>query len=286
MFIIAGATGHVGGVAARELLASKHKVKVIVRDAAKGREWSSRGAEVATGKIDDPDFLTGALKGATGFFTLLPADFTATDVFASQKRSADAIVSAVKTSGVPLVVILSSLGAELPSGTGPIKGLHYLENALRATGTKLVSIRAAYFMENLAQAVGPAKQMGMFFNFMPSRDVAMPMIATKDIGALVAKTLASPPAKSENVDLIGPSYSVGQCVEKLGAAISKPLQIVDIPPQGHVEAMTKAGLPRPFAEAFAEMYSAFATGKISPKGDRLEHGSTKLDDVIGELTKS
>jgi uncharacterized protein YbjT (DUF2867 family) len=286
MFVIAGATGHVGGVAARELLAGKHKVKVIVRDAAKGHEWSSRGAELAVGKVDDASFLAGALKGASGFFTLLPADYAATDVFASQKRTADAIAAGVKQSGVPLVVLLSSLGAELAAGTGPIKGLHYAENALRATGTKLVSIRAAYFQENLAQSVGPAKQMGMFFNFMPSRDVAMPTIATKDIGALVAKTLASPPAKSENVDLIGPMYTIAQLVDKLGHALGKQLQVVDIPSQGHVEAMTKAGVPKPFAEEFAEMYAAFGTGKVAPKGDRVVHGTTTVDEVIAELVRS
>ncbi|HUJ57281.1 MAG TPA: NmrA family NAD(P)-binding protein [Kofleriaceae bacterium] len=286
MFVIAGATGHVGGVAARELLANKHKVKVIVRDAAKGRDWSARGAELAAGKLDDPSFLAGALKGASGLFTLLPADYAATDVFASQKRIADAIASGVKQSGVPLVVLLSSLGADLASGTGPIKGLHYAENALRATGTKLVSIRAAYFQENLAQAVAPAKQMGTFFNFMPSRDAAMPTIATKDIGALVARTLVSPPARSENVDLVGPTYTVGQLVEKLGAAVGKPLQIVDIPPQGHVEALVQAGVPRPFAVEFAEMYAAFGTGKVTSKGDRVEHGATKVEDVIAELVKA
>ena len=285
MFVIAGATGHVGGTAANALLAGKHKVKVIVRDAAKGRDWAARGAEVASGRLDDANFLAGALKGATGFFTLLPPDFAAPDVFASQKKTSDAIAAGVKQSGVPLVVILSSLGADLPAGTGPIKGLHYLENALRATGTKVVSIRAAYFQENLEQSLGPAQQMGMFFNFMPSRDATLPTVATKDIGALVAKVLASPPAKSENVDLIGPMYTIAQLVDKLGAAVGKQLQIVDIPAAGHVDAMTKAGLPKPYAEAFAEMYNAFGTGKVSPKGDRLEKASTSVEDTLAHLVK-
>ena len=103
MFVIAGATGHVGGVAARDLLANKQKVKVIVRDATKGGEWSARGAEVAAGKIDDAGFLASALKGAAGFFTLLPADFAASDVLASQKRIADAIAAGVKQSAVAKV---------------------------------------------------------------------------------------------------------------------------------------------------------------------------------------
>jgi uncharacterized protein YbjT (DUF2867 family) len=286
MFVIAGATGHVGGVAASELLAGHHKVKVIVRDPAKGREWSQRGAELAVGKLDDTSFLAGALKGATGFFTLLPPDFTAPDVLAYQKKLSDAIAAAVKTSGVPLVVILSSLGADQPTGTGPIKGLHYLENAVRATGTKVVALRAAYFMENLAQAIGPAKQMGTYFNFMPSREAPMPSIATKDIGALVAKTLVSPPAKTEVVDVIGPTYTVSQLVDKLAAAVGRQLQIVDVPAAGHIDALAKAGVPRPFAEAFAEMYGAFATGRVAPKGDRVVQGTTKIDEILAKLAKA
>jgi uncharacterized protein YbjT (DUF2867 family) len=285
MFVIAGVTGHVGGAAATELLAAKHKIKVIVRDAAKAGAWSSRGAEVAVGNLDDASFLSGALKGATGFFVLLPPDYAAADVFTAQKRAADAIASAVKTSGVPLVVLLSSLGADLAAGTGPIKGLHYLETALRGTGTKLVAIRAAYFMENVGQSVAPAKTMGMFFNFMPSRDAAMPTIATKDIGSLVAKTLASPPASSENIDLIGPPYTNNQIADKLGAAVGKKLQIVDVPAAGHVDALSKAGLPVPWAKEFAEMYAAFGAGKVSPKGDRVVKGTTDIDGVIETLVK-
>src|SRR5262249_25624206 len=143
MYVIAGASGHVGSVAANQLLQQGKKVKVIVRDAQKGALWSQRGAEVAVGELQDTAFLTGGLKGATGFFTLLPPKYGAPDFFVFQKQSSDAIAGAVKASGVPHVVLLSSLGADLPAGTGPIKGLHYLENALRATGTRVTAIRAS-----------------------------------------------------------------------------------------------------------------------------------------------
>jgi uncharacterized protein YbjT (DUF2867 family) len=285
MFVIAGATGHVGGTAARELLAQKQKVKVIVRDAAKGKDWAAKGAEVAVGELGDTAFLTGALKGATGFFTLLPPDFGASDVFTGQKKLADAITAAVKQSGVPHVVLLSSLGADLEKGTGPIKGLHYFENTLRAAGTKLSAIRAAYFMENIGNSVGAAKGMGIFPNFMASQDAPMPMIATKDIGTLAAKVLRNPPGKNENIDLIGPFHSVKESAELLGKAVGKQLNIVDIPPPGHVAAMTQAGVPKPMAEAFAEMYNAFNTGLVAPKGDRRETGTTPFADVIAQVAK-
>jgi len=285
MFVIAGVTGHVGGVAARELLAARQPVKVIVRDAAKGKEWAAKGAEIAVGKLDDREFLASTLKGAKGFFTLLPPNYAAADFYADQRRTADAIAGAVKASGVPHVVLLSSIGADVAEGNGPIKGLHYLENALRATGTKVVAIRAAYFQENLAQSLAPAKQMGKFFNMMPSKDAAVPTIATKDIGALVARTLASPPGKSEIIDQIGPTYTGAQLVEKLGKALGKQIEIVDVPPAGRVAGMTQGGVPRPFAEAFAEMYDAFGTGKVAPKGDRIVKATTEVEATIAQLVK-
>ena len=283
MYVIAGVTGHVGGVAASALLDAKKPVKVLVRDAAKGKAWSSRGAEVAVGDLGDANFVAGALKGATAFFTLLPPDYAATDFYAYQRKTADAIAAGVKQSGVPHVVLLSSVGADLPDGTGPIKGLHYLENALRATGTKLTAIRAGLFQENVGQSLAPAKNQGIYPNFLPSQDIPIPQIATRDIGALVARSMLSPPTKSDVVTLQGPAYTAKQVAEKLGAAVGKQLQIVDIPQAGWLGALTGAGLPLSIAEAFVEMYGAFAAGKIVPKGDRSEQGTGTLDDTIKSM---
>lgn len=283
MFVIAGVTGHVGSVVAEQLLAKGQKIKVIVRDAKKGEAWSKKGAEVAVGELGDGAFLATALRGASGFFTLLPPNFAAPDFYAFQRATVASIADAVKSSGVPHVVILSSVGADLAEGNGPIKGLFHLENALRATGTTLSAIRAGYFQENVGNSLAPAKGMGIFPNFAPSADYPMPMIATKDIGALAAETLLSPPAKSETIDLHGPAYSIREVAQKLGAALGKELQVVDIPAAGHVDAMVQAGFPKPIAEIFAEMYAGFGSGAIRPSGDRMVQGKTTIDEVIQSL---
>src|SRR5580704_4546204 len=96
MYVVAGVSGHVGAVVAAQLLDKKEKIKVIVRDAKKGEAWSKRGAEVAVGSLDDQAFLTQALKNAKGFFTLLPPNYAAKDVYAEQHEVADAIAGAVK----------------------------------------------------------------------------------------------------------------------------------------------------------------------------------------------
>ena len=129
----------------------------------------------------------------------------------------------------------------------------------------------------------PAKQQGVFPNMSASADYPFPMIATRDIGVVAAHELMFPPAKSEVIDLHGPAYSVRQVAEKLGAAIGKKLDVVDVPPAGQSQAMQQAGMPKEIADAFAEMNAAFASGQITPKGDRLMHGRTEIDGVIKRM---
>jgi uncharacterized protein YbjT (DUF2867 family) len=283
-YVITGVTGHVGSVVASELLSRGEKIRAIVRDANRAAKWCDRGVELAVGSLDDRAFLGKNLSGVAGFFVLLPPNETAAvDYFAAQRRTSDAIASAVKDSSVPHVVMLSSQGAELAEGTGPIKALHYLEKALRATGTKLSVIRAGYFQENVAGVIPAARSAGVYPNFLPSADMAIPMIATRDIGRLAATLLLSAPQRSETIDLVGPMYSARQLAEKLGMALGKPLQVIDIPAAGRVEAMVQAGLPRQIAEVYAEMYTAIGSGLITNKGDRTVTGATTIDDVISEL---
>jgi uncharacterized protein YbjT (DUF2867 family) len=283
-YVVAGITGNVGSVVARELLARGEEIKAIVRDEKRGAAWRDRGAALAVGSLEDGTFLKSTLAGAAGFFVLLPPNETAAgDYFAAQRRTSDVIAGAVKDSAVPHVVMLSSMGAELAEGTGPIKTLHYLEEALRATGTKLTAIRACYFQENLASVMPVVREAGIYPNFLPSADMAIPMIATQDIGRLAATLLTSPPQRSENVDLVGPMYSSRQLAEKLQTALGNPVQVVDIPAAGRVDAMTQTGLPRAMAEVYSEMHGAIGSGLITPKGDRTVTGSTTIDEVIAGL---
>jgi uncharacterized protein YbjT (DUF2867 family) len=282
LFIIAGVSGHVGSAAAEVLLSKGQKIKVIVRDEKKGEKWAQRGAEVVIGNLEDQAFLTLVLKGAQGAFFLLPPNFASVDILGDQKKMGATIAAAVKSAQLPHVVALSSNGADLAEGTGPIKGLHHFEIALRASGAKVTTIRAAYFMENVAQGIGAAKEAGIYPNMLPSQDIVMPMVATKDIGRLVAESLMAGP-KTEIVDIHGPSYTVKQLAEKIGKALNKTINIVDIPQAGWLEALVNAGVPKPWAEQYVEMYLGMLSGKVIPKGERTVVGKTQIDEVISSL---
>jgi uncharacterized protein YbjT (DUF2867 family) len=155
---------------------------------------------------------------------------------------------------------------------------------LRATGAIVTAIRPGYFQENIANSLVPARLAGFFPNFMASADYPVPMIATKDIGALVAESLLLKPSKSEVVDLHGPAYTIRQSAQLLGKALGKELKVVDIPAAGHVDALKKAGFPENIAKSFAEMYAGFAAGRMKPCGDRSVQGKTELSEVVAGLT--
>jgi uncharacterized protein YbjT (DUF2867 family) len=282
-FVVAGVTGHVGSVVAGDLLAAGEAVTVIVREAKKAAQWSARGATVAVGSLDDAEFVAATVKGADGFFTLIPPHYATGDIYSAQRKSADALAAGIKRGGVPLVVFLSSVGADRADKNGPIKGLHYAEQKLRETGTKLVAVRAGSFQENIAGAVAAAKNAGIFPNFLPSADIATPQVASQDIGHAVSRVLRSPPARSEVVDLVGPVYSTRQLADKVGKLLGKTLPIVDIPAAGHVAALQQAGVPPDVAAAFAEMYAGFSAGLLTPKGDRTIQVTTPIDEILPAL---
>jgi uncharacterized protein YbjT (DUF2867 family) len=285
-YVVAGATGRVGSIVVRELLARGEAPTLVLRDRTRGAEWSRRGVDAAVGSLDDSAFLARTLRGADGMFVLLPENVNPDDFHGARRRMADAVASAVRESGVPHVVLLSAIAAVLPEGNGPAKGLHYFEAQLRRSGARLSALRACYFQDNVAGALQAAAQAGIYPNLLTSADEAIPMIATEDVGRFAAEALTAPPHASEIVDLLGPRYSARQLAERLAHALGRAVQVVTIPAEGHVAALADAGVPRAIAEAVAEMFAAFNAGKLVPSGDRRLEGTSPIEATIARCLRA
>jgi uncharacterized protein YbjT (DUF2867 family) len=286
-FAIAGVSGHTGRVAAETLLESGEKVRVIVRDASKGEPWKARwgtAVEVALADLGDADALARALAGTEGAYLLIPPTMTEPSFAAYQQRIGEAIVEAVRRSQVPRVVLLSSVGAEQPDGTGPIKALGVVERALaKVPGTMTVPVRAAYFMENLGGSLGMLGQ-GVLPSFLPL-DAAIEMIATHDIGKVVADTLRQRPTKSSVIELSSDRpYSMNDAAAILSRLTGRTIQARQFPMDAMVPALTGAGFTRDLAELYREMIEAFARGQVAFEGKHSRvRGSTPLEVVLRAL---
>ncbi|WP_440070274.1 NmrA family NAD(P)-binding protein [Streptosporangium sp. OZ121] len=286
MYAITGVTGHVGGAAARDLLAKGEPVRAVVRDAARSADWIGAGAEVSVADFGDRAALAEAFRGCRGAFVLLPTDPVAADADVYHRRLADSIAGAVLDSGVPHVVMLSSIGAELAEGTGPIRWLHHMENRLRETGVLLTAIRSSHFQEKVETVLGAALGAGVYPVFGASADVPVPMVATRDIGRVVAESLTAPATAGEIIDLDGHQYSERQVAEELAAVLGRPLTVVTIPQPAWVGTMVEAGVPPQLAEELAGLYDAEQRGILQPGGDRSFTCPTPLGETLRHLVKT
>jgi uncharacterized protein YbjT (DUF2867 family) len=278
MFVIAGVSGHTGSVVASTLLDRGQKVRVIVRDAAKGAPWQARGAEVAVASLDDAHALGRALEGADGVYALIPPDYAADDPLAAQARVIDAWAQAIAAARPKHVVLLSSVGAELPEGTGPIVTLHRAEEKLARATAALTALRASYFQENWGSVVAPMKSNGVVPS-MITPGHAVPMVATADIGRVAAEALLEGARAPKVIELLGPrEYSPEDVTEIFGGALGKTLNLVAVPSEGIEPALTAAGLKPKLAALFREMNGAFNAGKLAfhgtPQRGRVDLGET------------
>ncbi len=282
IFVVTGATGHVGSVIARELLAAGHTVRAIVRSAEKAKALAGQGAELLSGELGDASFLTRALRGADGAFLLLPPPpHDSADVRAFQDRVAQVEATAVAESGVRHVVLLSSWGAEKPSGTGPIVGLHVLEEALKKTGVLATFLRAGSFTENLLAMLPAAQHQGVLPSFFPPES-KMATIATRDIAAVAVRSLLAPPAKSEVVYVFGTrEYNAVDQAAYLSKKLGKEIKLLNLPVSAASSAIQQAGVGASMANLYQEMYEAAMKGLLGVEpGHRVEKGTSTLEEAL------
>jgi uncharacterized protein YbjT (DUF2867 family) len=282
MFVVAGVTGHTGRAAAERLLELGKPVRVIVRRAEQGEEWRSKGAAVSVASLDDAAATTAALTGAEAAYLLLPPQYQSTRMIEAQAATAEALAQAVKKSGVGRVVFLSSQGAQLESGTGPVVALHHAEKRLIATGVPLTVLRAPYFYENWAGVVPVAREQGVLPSFLPA-DFQMLSVAARDIGRIAADALLQPQRGVHVVEIEGPEPMTPRDVARaLSTRLGREVRVVEAPLDAVVPTFTALGVSEDAASKFREMYEAFVGGRMDPIGppaDRVR-GTTPLADAL------
>jgi uncharacterized protein YbjT (DUF2867 family) len=277
MYVILGATGHTGSVVATSLLLKGEKVRVVGRDASRLERFVRKGAEASTANVSDAAALTKAFTGARAAYLLLPPNMTSQDYRADQERESDAIAKAVKDSGLRYAVQLSSFGAHVPEGTGPIAGLHSSEQKLNAIGgLNVLHLRAGYFMENNLAAIGMIHDMGIFGHALLP-DLKLPMIATRDIGDYAAQRILKLDFSGKQTrELLGErDLSMNEATAIIARGIGKPdLRYVQFPYDQVQQVLMQMGIPPKTAAQFIEMYKAINEGLVAAQEPRSPENTT------------
>jgi len=277
MYVVLGATGNTGSVVARKLLEKGARVRVVGRDAGRLASLTQLGAEPFTADANDAAALTKAFAEAEAAYLLLPPQMTALDFLAVGEKTSDAITEAVKTSGIPHAVLLSSIGAQHESKTGPIVGLHRFEEKLnQVSGLTALYLRPAFFMENFLMMIGMIQSMGFMGGGIKS-DLKMPMIATRDIGEAAAEALLGKDFQDKTTkELLGQrDLTHEEAALALGAEIGKPKLSYQRFPGFMVEqAMKHMGMSGKTAAMMTEMNEAANDGLLDPLETRSPSNTT------------
>lgn len=284
MYVLLGSNGHISAKAARLLLSQEQEVRVVGRSTQSLAPLTQLGAEPAVGDIADKAFLTAALRGAHAVFAMIPPNYASPTPLADAARIGEAITVALVAAGVRRVVNLSSTGAHLAAGTGPIAGLHAQEARLNwLAEADVLHLRPGYFYENHFNAIGVIKTRGVYADTLDPQ-VALPAIATADIAAVVVRELRNPPARPGKrvLHLRGPVlYTPGAAAAILGQAIGKPDLEYVLADAAQVKAgMVEHGVSPAMADLLLEMSQTFRRAEFMAEliAGPTEVTGTRLED--------
>jgi uncharacterized protein YbjT (DUF2867 family) len=277
MYVVTGATGNTGHVVASHLLGQKKTVRVIGRSKERLQPLVDRGAEAFVADLSDQAALTKAFSGAEGVYAMVPPSMTSQDYRGDQRRASNAIAGALEQAGVKHAVVLSSVGADKESGTGPVVGLHEFEEILnRITGLNVVHLRAGYFMQNTLGQAAAIHAMGKTAG--PLRgDLKLPMIAARDIGDAAAELLIALDFSGKQTrELLGQrDLSMDEATAIIGDAIGQAdLKYLQLPPEQMLPTFVQMGMSSNLAELILEMAAALNSGHMRALEPRSSRSTT------------
>jgi uncharacterized protein YbjT (DUF2867 family) len=288
MYTILGATGNIGSVITRALLERGEKVRAVGRNAGRLQPFVRRGAEAFVGDVEDAEGMTRALTGARAAFLMSPPCMTSLDYRATQEKTSDAFSTAAKNSGLQYAVNLSSYGAQVPAGTGPITGLHNSELKLNAIhGLNVLHLRAGYFFENHLAGIQMIQMMGVFGGALRG-DLKIPMIATRDIGAYAAERLLTLDFNGKRTqELQGErDLTLTEVVAVIAKGLRKPdLRYVQFPYDEVEKVLEQMGAPAKTVASFIEMFQGINNGIVTATEPRSAANTTptSIETIVKEV---
>lgn len=291
MYVVMGATGHTGQAIVRHLLRAGVPVRALGRNAQRLAPLAAAGAEVRAGDQADAEFLADAFRGAEAAYTLLPYEISAPGYHAAQDRQGEAIARAVQDSRLRHCIALSSLGADLEQGTGPILSMRRQEQRLSAIDRlDLLVLRAGAFMENFYGALGMIRACGWFGDAFAA-DAPLPMIAARDIAETAAWALLARGWRGVEVrELLGErDLSHAQAAAILGQRLGLPdLEYRQLEPGEAVDGLIGAGFAPDLAAAYVELAHSINAGLIRSLQGRNATNTTptRFEDFAEALAQA
>lgn len=281
-YVLTGGAGHITLPLAKALLANNHAVTIIGRSAAKLQPLVDIGATAAVGSVEDQAFLINTFAGADAVYLMIPPKWEVEHWLEYQKMVADNYLKAIQANQISRAVMLSSIGAHLRHGAGPIDGLGYLETILDADSSiYAIYLRPSYFYYNLLGMVPLLKNMGILGSNFGGGNEPLVLVDTNDIAEAAAVAIQDNTYEGKTVRYISSSaHSTLEIAEVLSKAAGKPAPWVVFTDEQAMQGMLQNGLPPTIAEGYLQLGKSLREGILQE--DYWKHtpvqGKVTLED--------
>lgn len=274
MILIVGATGTVGRDVVTRLIERGVPVRAMTRDPERARALPGfGGAEIVAADPFVPETLGPALAGVDKVFFIPPGG----PGWNVGQRN---VIEAAKQAGIKHLVKVSATCAD-PGAPSMALSYHYEgEQLLKESGVPFTVLRPSSFMQN-------------FFNYVPSirfqstvymclGDTRMALVDTRDIADVGVAVLTSEGHEGKTYDITGPeSLTYAEAVEKLSAALGRPVQYQDLPPEAYEQALIGMGVPAWAAVEVANIY-----GRGPYRAGQTAAVASTVQELLGRSARS
>jgi uncharacterized protein YbjT (DUF2867 family) len=287
-YVITGSLGHISKPVTMALLQAGHTVTVITSKKENIPAIEGMGAKALAGTVEDAAFVTQAFAGADAVYTMVPPKLNAPDWKAYISSTGKIYADAIKANAVKHVVNLSSVGAHMPEGCGPVSGLFFVEKYLNESGANVLHVRAPYFYYNLFSNIAMIKNAGIMGGNFAIPQGKFPVADTSDIANEIANALLQLNFTGTNVKYITSDVTgTDEIASLIGEAVGKPgLAWVQFTDEQALQGMVQAGLPQEVAKNYVEMSAAMHSGTMMEdyfKNQPATYGKVKIEDFAKQF---
>jgi uncharacterized protein YbjT (DUF2867 family) len=287
-YVLTGSTGHITKPIAINLVKAGHEVSIITSKQENTEEIEQLGATALVGSVEDSHFLQQAFADADAVYVMIPPKWTVTDWLAYQKEVAHNYNTALQTNHIKKVLVLSSVGAHMINGAGPVDGLAYLEKLLNElTDVQTIFLRPSYFYYNFFSMIPLIKNMGIMGSNI-SADHKIALTHTNDIADAAIDVLLNDKFNGKQIIYIASDEKTFKEVANvLGNSIGKPdLAWVEFTDEQSLAGMLQSGLSQTLATGYTEMGKAIRSKAMEADywiNKPTQLGKVKLADFANEF---
>ncbi len=285
MILVVGATGNLGGVVTRMLLAQGQPTRILARSQSNYQSLADAGAQIVLGDLKQRGSLDAACQGADIVITTAnsAARGGEDNVQTVDLEGNRNLIDAVKAAGVNQFIFVSVLGADPNSPVPFIQAKGKTEDALRESGIPYTILAPNGYMEVMvAGIVGMPALMGQPVTIVGGGRRKHSFISVGDVAAFILAAIGNPAAINQKLLLGGPQpLSFRDAVAIYERVLGHRIQVRSVAPGEPVP-----GLPQMVAQLLAGLDTYDSPIDMTETARTFGIQLTPLEEVVRRAVTS